>query len=708
MHNLLKEIESQPNLGCCRNILAYHGLSESLTAPNVVLRANVFRSILTECPPVVYQNDLILGNFAGLYSLPIDEREEKLANTFIDLLGTRDFFQHSDHFTADYEKLLRVGVPGLLEEIQASLEKYAGDQEKTNTLRAMEICLRAYKELLLIYSEKAISLCGIPGYNNDILRKMSADAQTVAFEKPTTFRQALQLVWAWHLSFCLEGKFAMALGRMDQYLYPFYLADKAAGRITDEEAVALFEAVFAKIHEWHHFLNYEDVANICIAGVDENGEDATNELSYFIIEAVKNLNIPGPNLSARISAKTPDSLLDAALVSIGTGLGYPALMNNEVNVEALIKKGYEVKDARNFTMVGCVENFLTGQQPPWADGRYNAPVCLDYVFFNGYGTQNFRHGVKTGDCSEIQTMDEFIRRLEIQLRRLADEEMLLYQLRCDKINPINYQQPFLSILCQDCIGRGLDVNMGGAKYPATYGLGIMGIATMADSLAAIEQVVFIDKKATLTELRDALAADFVGYADLQQLLLDAPKYGNNREIVDKYAVWFVRKVAEIFDEKRTPQGGRVFCGIASNINNIYAGKEVGATPDGRKAGAPVSDAASPMYGKDCRGSTATFNSLMKPDYTDIAVGSVINQKYSPVMFSDPEKRRKLLALIRTYFEGGGQEVQINATSRETLIDAMNHPEKYPNLIVRVSGFSAYYVTLNRMVQEDILNRTQQR
>lgn len=708
MHKLLREIVSMPNKGCCRKILQYRGIADDLTVQNVSLRANAFRSLLTRCPPFVYKNDLILGSMAGLFSLSYDEDEVNLAKIFVDNLGEREFIQHTDHYCPDYEKLLKVGVTGLLDEIAISQKKFVDDEQKMDTLNAMETCLKAYRDMLLLYGQTAKSLCGEQGYDDEILNKMALDAKVVAFEKPTTFRQALQLVWAWHLAFCLDGKYAMALGRMDQYLYPFYVVDKENGRITDDEALALFQATLSKIYEHRHFLGNDDVVNVCIAGVDENGNDATNELTYLIIEAVKKLNVPGPNLSARISAVTPDSLLDSALVSIGTGLGYPALISDEVNERALVKKGYDLKDVRNRSMVGCLENFFAGQQPPWADGRYNAPLCLDYVLFDGKSTRSFRRGVKTGNCAEIDTMDEFLRRFEIQLRHLADEETLIYKLRCDKINPVNYQEPFLSILCQDCIGRGLDVNMGGAKYPANYGLAVMGIATIADSLSAIEKVVFVDKEATLNQISDALVADFVGYERLQRLLLDAPKYGNNDDFVDKYAVWFARKVAKIFDDKRTPQGGTFFCGMASNVDNIYAGKEVGATADGRKAGTPLSDAASPAYGKDRRGATSTLNSLIKPDYTDFAVGSVINQKFTPEMFSDDEKRKKMLALVRTYFEGGGQELQINATSREILIDAMNNPEKHANLVVRVSGFSAHFVTLDRSVQEDILNRTQQR
>ncbi len=247
--------------------------------------------------------------------------------------------------------------------------------------------------------------------------------------------------------------------------------------------------------------------------------------------------------------------------------------------------------------------------------------------------------------------------------------------------------------------------MGGAKYPAAHGAVLMGIGTVSDSLAAIEQVVFEEKQITLTGLADALRKNFKGYGSLRERLLAAPKYGNNRAAADKYAVWYVQYLSDLFDRLKNHDGGPVYTAMAANVSNIYAGAGLGATPDGRRAGEPLSDAASPTYGRDTRGVTATLLSLSKPDYTHCACGTVVNQKFSPSVFSDG-KRKKLGQLIRVYFDRGGQEIQINSTSREVLQDAMDHPERYPSLVVRVSGFSALYVTLPREVQADILRRTQ--
>ena len=315
-------------------------------------------------------------------------------------------------------------------------------------------------------------------------------------------------------------------------------------------------------------------------------------------------------------------------------------------------------------------------------------------------------GPATGDAASFCSMADFMAALKAQMAYGAAEYMARFLNENDRHNRTRYTQPFLSCFCQDCIGRGRDINDGGAVYPSVHGAGCMGIATVADSLAAIETVIFQGEAVSLATLRDALRANFAGYEALRAKLLHAPKYGNNLDAVDRYAVWFVAVHDEIFSRYRTPDRGPIYTAIASNVSNIPAGKEIAATPDGRRSGQPVSDAASPSHGMDKNGPTAVMQSLAKPDYTRVSCGTVLNQKYSPALFSDPGKRAKLLALIKVYFQKGGQELQINAVSRELLADAMDNPEKYRDLVVRVSGFSAYFTQLDPRVQMDILERTE--
>lgn len=683
----------------------YTGFREKLNFPVIQSRAKAVENLFSLPEPFVYKNDWIAGSVRPMWCEKSEE-ELKYARTICNSYGERTFAHNSDHYSPNYKTIVNIGVSGLFEQIKRSQEKYAHDEKKLEYLSAMKQTLEGFQKMLLNYAKKAEELKTHEGYSAQKLDFISNNCKQIANSKPETFAQALQLVWACHIAFKCEGRFAMALGRMDNYLYPFYKKDIQSGLITKEFAIELLENVFIKIYEWRAYLGGDDTVNICIGGTSLNGESDVNELSYCILEAVKNCNVPGPNLSARVPENVTDEFLDECLKVIGTGLGYPALMNDRINIAALEKIGYSKEDVYDYTMVGCIENFVTGKQPPWSDGRFDTPRFFEYIFNDGKGIVHPSIGLNTGSVEEIQTMQQFISVFEKQLAYGANEYYAFFNNENSRYSSSHYQQPFLSLFCEDCIGRALDINEGGSKYPSVHGVALMGVGTVCDSLAAIEKVIFEDKFATLAQLGQAIKNNFEGYDELREMLLNAPKYGNNDDYVDKYAVWFVDYLASLFSKFKTRDGGDIYIAMAANTSNIYAGKILAATPDGRLAYEPLSDAASPTYGKDVHGATYTVNSVTKPDYTKVACGTVVNQKFSPSMF-EGAKRKKLLALIKTYFKKGGQEMQINATSREILMDAMNNPKKYTNLVVRVSGFSAFYVTLDKDVQIDILNRTQQ-
>ena len=694
---LRKEFENKPEGTYAPYYYRYLGQREHMGEPVAVMRGYGIYSLFANTSPVIYKNDLIPGSTSGAFL----DKEEYILNCvkdFVTRIGERTFITNKDHYAPNYDKLLSIGINGIMEEIDASLKKFSFDEKKSETLCAMKTAFSGFIRMIENHAKEAIRLCDNAEYNKDRLAFIASNCEALLSGKPQTFAQALQLVWLCHTAFLLEGRYAMALGAMDRYLYPFYKKDVEDGILTKETATELLENVFIKLAS-------DNVVNICIGGTDPTGKCIINDLSYCILWAVKNCNIPGPNLSLRVTPDTPDDFLDEALKSIGTGLGYPALMNNDVNVAALKKYGYDHDDVHNHVMVGCIENFITGKQPPWSDGRFDTPAFFEYLFNDGIS--KFRHtvGYDTGDIHGITSMQEFMKRFEAQLDYGVREYCTFFNARNNSINQEYYAEPFLSCFCDDCIGRGLDINCGGSIYPSVHGVGIMGIGTICDSMAAIEKVVFMDKCATLQEVRDALNSNFEGYEDLHKKLLAAPKYGNNDDFVDKYAIWLVDCMSKLFLRHKTRDGGGIYISMASNVQNISAGKIIAATPDGRKQGEPLSDAASPTYGKDVNGVTSTLASVAKPDYTLVACGSVVNQKFSPSIFEDGT-RGKLLALIKTYFAGGGQEIQINATSRKVLLDAMEHPESYKSLVVRVSGFSDYYTRLDKGIQLDILNRTQ--
>ena len=673
------------------------GYKKDLAAKPSALRANGIYSLFTESRPVILKNELIVGNRRSLFAKDVNPIVLEYSKNMVDIFKERWFDTNKDHFAPDYRHILSLGIPGLINEADRSLLRHRNDPEKCETIKSMRLTLVGFSKMIENYAVAAEEALSIDGYDKSRLKGIIDTCRALINGKPSSFKEALQLVWFCHNAFLMEGRYAMALGRIDQYLYPFYKEDIEKGVITDDEVIELLENIFIKLQD--------DVVNICIGGQNQQGECDVNSLSLCVLKAVGNCNVPGPNLSLRLTPNTPDEFLDECLKVIGTGLGYPAIMNDDINIAALKKYGYDDEDVYNYCMVGCIENFITGMQPPWSDDRFDTPRFFDFIFNNGISETSRTVGLDTGSLEYIKTMDDFMRTYEKQLAYGADEYFSKFNATNASLNQSFIPEPFLSCFCHDCIGRGLDINNGGAKYPSVHGAVVMGIGTVSDSLAAIEKVIFIDKEATLSELRDALNSNFEGYEELHKKLLSAPKYGNNDDFVDKYAVWFIDYLGSLFEKYHTYDGGRFYIAAAANVSSIYSGAQTNATPDGRKRGEPLSDAASPGYGRDTRGPTSTINSVSKPDYTKVACGTVVNQKYSPEMFSDG-KRSKLLALIRTLFKKGGQEVQINATSREILKKAMDNPDDYRDLVVRVSGFSAFYVTLGREVQLDILNRTQ--
>ena len=693
INDLKNEMKNRPAGVFSPELFRARGYAESESESDHGARADGIAALFSLPSPFIYKNDLIAGSIRDVFAEASPEERKSAAET-VSKYPERGFGRNGDHFAADYFTAVKEGVPGLLAKINESIWAHAEEPEKLSFLHSMEKTVRALSKRLSNYADAAHSLIGKDGYDTEKLSFIENNCRALTERAPATFAEGLQLVWMIHNCFVLEGRYAMALGRIDMYLYPLYRRDVENGTLTDEFAESLLSNAFAKICE-SRYKGGDDVVNICIGGVDEDGNCSVNGLSYCTLHAVRDVNMPGPNLSARITPDCPDSFLDECLKVIGTGLGYPALMNDTVNMAALSRKGYDIKDVRNYCMVGCIENFITGKQPPWVDGRFDPIRYLESILRDS--------DAETLDS--IGSMDEFMRLYEKKLEAGAAEYAAWMHAVSYVPDPSAMTSPFMSVFCDCCIERGLDINMGGAKYPSVHGAVLMGIGTVSDSLSAIEDVVFDRRAVTLSELADALRADFEGYDELRALVLAAPKYGNNDEYADKYAVWYTSHLSDIFDGYRTNDGGAVYTAMAANISNIYAGHELGATPDGRLANKPLSDAASPTYGCDVRGVTSTLLSVSKPDYTRCACGTVVNQKFSPSAFKDG-KREKLAQLIRVYFSRGGQEIQINSTSRKVLEDARVHPEQYRSLVVRVSGFSAYYVTLSPEVQEDILSRTQ--
>ncbi len=700
---LKKEIGGYGCTGRIRveNVLFAEGIKPYYTEDVVIAKAHATAYIFRNINKCVYENDMILGSYRGCYAKEVHPTLLELADRVRNSYVKNTFRHNADHFAPDYEYVLAHGIRGLLERIARSRENHKSDPKKLRFLNACEITTKGLSDMIYGYGVEAEKLG----------KTLEADiCKRVATEPPSSFREALQLVWLIHLSFYYEGRDAMALGRVDQYLYPFYKKDLESGKIDVHEAAVLITGALYKLYELKQLNSSADgdVVNICIGGLDRAGNDAVNELSYAFLEAVKVCAIAGPNLSARISEKTPDEFLDKCLEVIGTGIGYPAIMNDEVNIAALLRCGYSLEDCRDYCMVGCIENFIPGRQPPWSDGLGpNQIKCLELALNNGRCMQTgLMLGIESGKAEQIDTMEKLLDAFKAQLAFGIAQGVRFYLNENTRFDPEKTVQPTISCFTTTCIERGLDVREGGALYPRVHGFGFKGFATLADSLAAIEKVVFEDKALTLAELRDVLIKDYEGYDDIRAKLLKAPKFGNGDEYADKYASWIVDLEYKELSKYKTPDGGAIYQGIASNIWNIHFGLQTAATPDGRKNGTPLSDAASPMRGMDKNGLTQAVLSVSTPDYTKAICGTVYNVKLTQDVCREDEKRALLRSIIRVYFGHGGQEMQFNCVSREMLIEAMEHPEEYSDMVVRVSGFSAFYTSLSKGVQKDILERTE--
>ncbi len=655
------------------HMISAHWRAESFRStdgePMTIRRAKALNAVLQRCELPVWPGETLVGcgkfHRLGKEYAPEDQsRDAELLRE----IGGRTFPEHSDHHAPDYPTLLRLGLGGLRERIRDSIGRQS-DPDRATFLRSMEIAVDGASAFMRRYAR---------------VTEHAGMMDHLAESPPRTFREAVQLVYSFHTMMQIDDRYAMAFGRLDQYLYPFYQADG----LPDDEALAILEHFFAKITA------DEDVQNIAIGGVrPQDGSDATNALSSLILEACRRVGRPGGNVTARLHRDTPQAFSEKCAEVIRTGIGYPAVVNDEVMIPALADLGIPLEDARDYCFVGCIETAIAGKTAPWADSRFSLLRCVDLALSDG----------------DPATWDGFygayIERMRAELR--AHVEAMNAAKMPTHSRAADFTSPLMSTLTADCIERGLDLNDGGARYAANHGVAGMGIGITADALMAVKRFVYDERRFTLDELRGMVAANFDGFEPERRLLLTgAPKYGNDVAEVDDIAVRATRDFGVELLKYRTPQGGYYWGLMAANVQNISAGQELGATPDGRLACQPVSDAASPTFGRDVSGLTATVRSISKLPYEVCHGGNVVNFKLHPSAILGEAGLKALAALIRTCFRLGGEEMQFNTVGAEVLRDAVEHPDDHRDLIVRVSGFSAHFAALSRVVQEDILSRTE--
>ena len=637
------------------------------------------------------------------------------------------------HLAVDYQEVLKKGLISYEKrvlELKANLDLCISENiDKYQFYKAVLVVIDAVKTYANRFSALAKELANKhTGKRKEELLKISQICQKVPYYPAETFQEALQSTWFIQLILQIESNgHSLSYGRFDQYIYPYYQHDIDNGLITDDEAVELLTNLWIKTmtinkvrSQAHTFSSAGSpmYQNVTIGGQTPDKKDATNKLSYLVLKSVAQTRLPQPNLTVRYHRNMPKAFLDEAIEVMKLGTGMPAFNSDEVIIPSFIEKGVKEEDAYNYSAIGCVETAVPGKWGYRCTGMsyMNFPRILLIAMNDGIDlTSNKRFVEGCGHFKEMKSFDELMNAINMTIRKLTRMSVIVEN-AIDLALERDVPDILCSALVQDCIGRGKTLKEGGAIYDFISGLQV-GIANMADSLAAIKKLVFEEKKITPEQLFNALEDDFTSEENqkIQQMLInDAPKYGNDDDYVDNLVV----EVYNVYIDEmkkypntrynRGPIGGIRYAGTSSISANVGQGFSTMATPDGRKARSPLAEGCSPAHSMDKNGPTAVFKSVSKLPTHEITGGVLLNQKVTPQLLANDENKEKLEMLIKTFFNRlDGYHVQYNVVSRETLIDAQKHPEKHKDLIVRVAGYSAFFNVLSKATQDDIIERTEQ-
>ena len=664
----------------------------------------------------------VLADYADRYASP---------PTPVSLLEKFGFFLLTEaggisHTAPDIEKLLQVGLRGIIENAAGRIEAIdssTGADPEELRKRSFYQAVRIACEGVIEYAERcrqeALRLAD--GETDPARKAEMAEIARICGKVPAgpaeSFHEAIQSLWFLQIALHQENyEQALCWGRMDQYLYPYYRRDLDSGALTQERAVELLGCLFIKISEFVPLFG-ENIAlffsglpanpAITIGGVTPDGHDATNDLTYVILETKRLLKTRHPNLHARIHRGSPEEYLRRVSEVVKSGGGYPALVNDEVITPALVEKGIPIEDARDHVIIGCVEISVPRKTFGSTDAALmSLPICLEMALNDGYCPVMLEDvGPKTGDPRGFTSMDDVAEAYRRQVSFLV-EQMVVGLNALSLAHEALYPSPLLSSLIEGCLAKGKDVTAGGAVYNFTGVQGV-GVADVADSLAAIDHLVFGEKRATMDELLRAVEDDFDGHGELHRYILDrVPKYGNDEELPDRYA----RLAAEVFCREvakhRNTRGGVYLPGFLTMTTHQGFGKFVGTLPSGRLATEALANGLAPRDGCDREGPTACLKSISKLDYSLATNGVAVNIKFNPNHIAGDHGTHIFSSLVRTYFELGGMHLQVNVVDRDTLLDAQENPESHRGLAVRVAGYSAYFTDLTREVQDEIIARTE--
>ena len=638
------------------------------------------------------------------------------------------------HLAVNYERILAEGLKGYEErtkKLKAALDFTKPESIDKNVFyKAVLIVIDAVHTFANRYSKLAqdMALTEADAKRKEELLEISRICTKVPYEPASSFREAVQAVWFIQLILQIESNgHSLSYGRFDQYMYPYYKKDMENGSLSEESALELLTCLWIKtltvnkVRSQAHTLSSAGspmYQNVTIGGQTTDKKDAVNELSFTVLKSVAQTRLTQPNLTVRYHANLNKKFFDECIEVMKLGFGMPALNNDEIIIPSFINWGVKEEDAYNYSAIGCVETAVPGKWGYRCTGMsyINFPRVLLCAMNNGVDLTSKKRFTKGyGYFTEMETYEDLLAAWDKTVREMTRYSVIVEN-AIDKASERDVPDVLCSALTDDCIGRGKTIKEGGAVYDFISGLQV-GIANMADSLAAIKKLVYEEKKITKQQLWDAILDNFQSPKNkkIQEMLIEeAPKYGNDNDYVDNLVVEAYDSYLDEIKKypntryQRGPIGGIRYGGTSSISANVGQGMGTIATPDGRNAFEPLAEGCSPAHNADKNGPTAIFKTVSKLPTEKITGGVLLNQKMTPQMLSTEENKQKLEMLIRTFFNRlHGYHVQYNIVSKETLIDAQKHPEKHKDLIVRVAGYSAFFNVLSKKTQDDIIGRTEQ-
>lgn len=707
------------------------------TYPEICIHSLQDLEILNDRPKVSFKSDettraayrdIIIPYWKGksnrdriFQNLPQEWKEAYTAGVFTEFQE-----QRAPGHTALGIKMFRTGLLDLKEEIAESLAKtdLVNDPEgvdKRDELRAMDIVCDAMIRYAERYAERLEELAAEEKdpVRKKELEKMAAICRRVPAHAPTTVHEALQHYWFIHLGVVTELNpwDSFNPGRLDQSLYPLYKKQLEEGTVTQEEVYEMLQSFWVKFNNHpsppkvgvtaEESNTYTDFCLINVGGVKEDGSDGVNEMSYILLDVIREMRLLQPSSMIQVSKKNPDRFIRAAVEIIKTGFGQPSVFNTDALVQEMLRAGKDVRDARNGGCSGCVETGAFGTEAYILTGYFNLPKILELTLNDGFDKRTGKQiGLKTGTATDYRTYEELFAAYKAQVQHFMRIKLTGNNI-IERIFMKYMPVPFLSVLIEDCIRNGKDYMCGGARYNSSYVQGV-GLGSITDMLTALRYHVYDKKTIAMETMEKALANDFKGFEELQyQLVYHTPKYGNDDDYADEQEVQVFDMYYDVLSGHKSPRGADYRVNMLPTTCHVYFGKVTGATPDGRNAWKVLSEGISPVQGADTNGPTAVIRSAAKIDHIKTG-GTLLNQKFTPSLLSTEEGCNNLVHLIRAYFRMDGHHIQFNVVDADTLREAQKHPEDYRDLIVRVAGYSDYFNDLGEDLQNEIICRTEQR